>query len=97
MDGFSSPDNRYRDSALLTTPPRHTLNNTELSLAHVCHDILSCHAFYRIKYADNIRIYQDMTAYQRVLLKLGTTHPTYQNTMDCQTHVWSGPMGEHVT
>ena len=40
MDGFSSPDNRYRDSALLTTPPRHTLNNTELSLAHVCHAML---------------------------------------------------------
>ena len=37
-----------------------------------------------------------MTAYQRVLLKLGTIHPTSQNSMDCQTHVGSRPMGEHV-
>ena len=40
---------------------------------------------------------KDMTAYQRVLSKLDTAHPTSQNSMDCQTHVWSGPMEEHVT
>ena len=40
---------------------------------------------------------KDMTAYHRVLLKLDTAHPTSQNSRDCQTHVWSGPMGEHVT
>ena len=38
---------------------------------------------------------KDMTAYQRVLLLLGTTQPTSPNSMDCQTHVW--PIGEHVT
>ena len=33
-----------------------------------------------------------MTAYQRVSLQLGTIHSTSQNSMDCQPHVWSGPM-----
>ena len=37
-----------------------------------------------------------MTDYQRVWLKLGTTHPTSHNSLDCQTHVWFGPIGEHV-
>ena len=41
--------------------------------------------------------HKDMTAYQRVLMILGTIHPTSHYSMDCQTHVWSGPMGEHVT
>ena len=40
---------------------------------------------------------KDMTAYQRVLLKLGAAHPTSQNSMDCLTHAWSGPMEELVT
>ena len=39
------------------------------------------------------KLYKDMTAYQRILLKLVTDHPTSQNRMDCLTHVWSGPMG----
>ena len=29
-------------------------------------------------------------------LKLCTTHSTSQNSMDCQTHVWSGPMEEQL-
>ena len=37
---------------------------------------------------------KDATAYQRVLLKLGTIHTTSQNGMDCQTHVWCRPMEE---
>ena len=40
---------------------------------------------------------KDMTANQRVLLKLDTAHPTSQNSMDCQAHVWSGPMEDLVT
>ena len=40
---------------------------------------------------------KDMTAYQRVLLKLGTTHPTSHDSKDCQIHVWLGPMEDHVT
>ena len=43
------------------------------------------------------KLYKDMTAYQQILLKLVTDHPTSQNRMDCLTHVWSGPMGGHVT
>ena len=38
------------------------------------------------------KLYKDMTAYQRILLKLSTDHPTSQNRMDCLIHVWSGPM-----
>ena len=41
--------------------------------------------------------FKDMTAYQRVLLKLGTTHPTSHDSKDCQIHVWLGPMEDHVT
>ena len=40
--------------------------------------------FYRNTQILNTKIAKDMTAYQRVLLKLGTTHPTSQNSMDCQ-------------
>ena len=33
--------------------------------------------------------------YHGFLLTLGTTHPTSQNSMDCQTQLWSKPMEEH--
>ena len=60
----------------------------------------SIHIYYIFSLEEGLLMYvcyKDTASYQRVLLKIGTTHSTSQKSMDCQTHVWSGPMEEHVT
>ena len=75
------------------------LNQTNMFLYKFGQDSSpSIHIYYIFSLGEGLLMYvcyKDTP--QRVLLKIGTTHSTSQKSMDCQTHVWSGPMEEHVT